>query len=650
MRDMADKGRREIHNPEKRRGTRGSDERGFVLLIVMILIAALLLLGLAANRSMFTDVGIASNHGRNTSAFYAAEAQGELCFNQLLAYLPANQTTTVFATNLPNPGAANIGNGTYAFAPANQAAYIVPVGTPVQRPAPAPYSGLTSWVQTYRIAAAATDNNTGVTNSVAMEVQSQLIPVFQFLIFYNADLELNPGAIMNIGTAAQKGWIHTNGNMFTSPGATETIYSSLSVTGDLVHSRKLGDTQADGTGIVNIENASSGFNQLPATASASYNSNNQLVSNTNWTQTVNGNPPIEPQWNNLSATPPVYNVETGAPSVTLPTGVSGNPENILNQSGAGTMGSKAALTIINGVAQDAAGNTHSTCYSNPNYKSGGNLKIDSGCNAGANQQSVTIGSQNGNNNTVYDYREVMTAQTTDINVAGLQASAAGTALATAANGGDAGVLWVNSTANTTQGSTFNAVRLTDSDPTDGQARIANTGVWTSNGTPTGLTVATPMPMYVEGNYNTANATNGYPPPAALMSDALTVLSSSWSSTNYTKSNDTSVSDRPATTTTINVDIMTGNRDTTVQSGGSQGYGGGVNNLTRFLENWTNQTFNFGGSLVCLWQSSKVTGKYQNPGNYYNVPNRNFTFNPFNSEMPPGTPYFPIVSKGTWRHF
>ena len=58
-------------------------ERGFVLIIVLIIIAALALLGLAANRNMLADIGIAQNHGGNTRAFYAAEAAGEYVYNQL---------------------------------------------------------------------------------------------------------------------------------------------------------------------------------------------------------------------------------------------------------------------------------------------------------------------------------------------------------------------------------------------------------------------------------------------------------------------------------------------------------------------------------------------------------------------------------------
>ena len=45
-----------------------------MLVIVLILIAALALLGLAASRNMLTDIGIAENQGGNTRVFYAAEA------------------------------------------------------------------------------------------------------------------------------------------------------------------------------------------------------------------------------------------------------------------------------------------------------------------------------------------------------------------------------------------------------------------------------------------------------------------------------------------------------------------------------------------------------------------------------------------------
>ena len=60
----------------------------------------------------------------------------------------------------------------------------------------------------------------------------------------------------------------------------------------------------------------------------------------------------------------------------------------------------------------------------------------------------------------------------------------------------------------------------------------------SGRTTSGLTVTTPQPLYVKGNYNVqtsagsasgTNTANTY--PAALMGDAITVLSANWSDTN-----------------------------------------------------------------------------------------------------------------------
>ena len=205
-------------------------------------------------------------------------------------------------------------------------------------------------------------------------------------------------------------------------------------------------------------------------------------------------------------------------------------------------------------------------------------------------------------------------------MANFQNTAAGKYLesATPANGGTSGVLYVTSTASVPTGH-FAAVRLKNGSTLNSP-----------------LTVATNKPVYVQGDYNVNN-----PQPAAIMSDATTILSDNWHDSNSTQG----LSNRTATSITLNADIMTGNSATT-----QNGYGGGFENFLRFLESWTGQTFNLAGSLVCMWASQQTSGAWQNTGVYYNAPNRVYTFNSgqWGGKWPPGTPCVVLTQRGTWR--
>ena len=179
----------------------------------------------------------------------------------------------------------------------------------------------------------------------------------------------------------------------------------------------------------------------------------------------------------------------------------------------------------------------------------------------------------------------------------------------------------------------------------------------------GFTVATPNPLYVQGNYNVqtaSSATNAsagtsnttYTVPAALISDALTVLSSHWSdAVSFTSKYTTGNASYAATTTnTINAAIITG----TVASTGTSGttFSGGVHNLPRLLEDWSGTHLFLNTSIIRLWNSQLATNQFRNPGGfsptpvnpYYNPPTRHFNFdtnflNP--NKIPPGTPVFGI---------
>lgn len=176
----------------------------------------------------------------------------------------------------------------------------------------------------------------------------------------------------------------------------------------------------------------------------------------------------------------------------------------------------------------------------------------------------------------------------------------------------------------------------------------------------GFTFASENGVYTQGNYNvnattsttTSTPSSGYPPfntarhvPAAIVADSVTVLSSRWLDSRsfiypYNKNN------RVPGETWLRVGIIAGDTLTGLQDGREisttfSGYNGGLNNLMRFLENWTNVPFRYSGSLVNLFNSRNSNGRFKCCTVVYNPPDRDWTFedsftNP--DRLPPGTPY------------
>jgi hypothetical protein len=86
----------------------------------------------------------------------------------------------------------------------------------------------------------------------------------------------------------------------------------------------------------------------------------------------------------------------------------------------------------------------------------------------------------------------------------------------------------------------------------------------------------------------------------------------------------------------------------VESSQANAGNGQLENVIRFLENWSGQTFTYKGSIIALWHSQQATGNWQNTGVYYNAPNRAWSYDTsFNTTPPPGTPQGIIMSKGRW---
>ncbi len=164
----------------------------------------------------------------------------------------------------------------------------------------------------------------------------------------------------------------------------------------------------------------------------------------------------------------------------------------------------------------------------------------------------------------------------------------------------------------------------------------------------GLTIASGNPVYIQGDYNTGSVAsavpgatptiqpasntgdptkpevNGYErQPAAVVGDAVNILSNSWK--------DTSSGTKPtAAPTTVNAAIVSGNIPT-----GDGYYSGGVENFPRFLENWGNKNFTYYGSMIQLYKSQQAIGRWGS-ANVYDAPTRAWYFDTnFVTSPPPG---------------
>ena len=154
----------------------------------------------------------------------------------------------------------------------------------------------------------------------------------------------------------------------------------------------------------------------------------------------------------------------------------------------------------------------------------------------------------------------------------------------------------------------------------------------------GLSVASDLPIYVEGNYNVDNAVK----PALVMGDAVTLLSYVWqdarsgSSLNY----------RVPRSTAFNTVIMTGNTvSATPEEGGA--YNGGLENVLRFLEKWTGYEVWFRGSIIDIWQS-EIADSAWSYGIYYTAPNRNWGYDQmYRTAAPPGMPRVFGIEEIAW---
>jgi hypothetical protein len=182
----------------------------------------------------------------------------------------------------------------------------------------------------------------------------------------------------------------------------------------------------------------------------------------------------------------------------------------------------------------------------------------------------------------------------------------------------------------------------------------NTNVINGNNVVTsGLTLVTPQPMYVMGNYNVQvdgsplllnshDTANTY--PSAFLADAITILSTNWSDANSSSA----ITSRVADTTTINAACLEG-----IVPSNTGNYSGGVENFLRLLQDWSSVKLTYNGSIMVMFDSEYATNLWPGTGKVYNPPTRDWSFDtnflaqPY---LPPLTPMFRAVIRNSWSGY
>ena len=170
----------------------------------------------------------------------------------------------------------------------------------------------------------------------------------------------------------------------------------------------------------------------------------------------------------------------------------------------------------------------------------------------------------------------------------------------------------------------------------------------------GMTIATNTSVYTVGNYNADGSLAGdlsdmttpesNEVPAAIVADAINVLSTGWAATEYGTGKIVPADDETSNNTTrpsaghteVSAAFLTGIVSTSGTSSGA--YSGGVENYPRFHEDWANRSLRYRGSIVALFESEVATGTWNNAR--YGAPRREWGFNSLfgtQGRYPPGTP-------------
>lgn len=595
-------------------------KRGFAMLTVLMMLVVLM--ALLSAYFLLTKVELTTSKASATSiqGFYAAEGGLNLRAEEIRAKFVGYNRPSGTEPDTSSGGTAcdgsHEGTGdfackTYALGGQRVVTYVVPDqpgGSPGETisipPGDDRFAGLSAIQYKYSVYSVAYDRADDPTAIVQMDFLSRLVPLFQFAAFYENDLEINPSPVMTLS-----GPVHTNANLYLNPYNDLTIKGQITTAGGVFRGLspddENGHAECPASGSVYVDDGAGRPTELSGCpkeyTEADVGSWGNQIKPHSGELTIPDVSVLNPQPGNdffdqadlrlmvsLAGTPPTASFELWKPDGTL----------------------------------DGAATTAIQSCTDPHVNSTGSMLVPA--------TAVSVSDQ------FYNNREGKQITMVDVNVRAMLDCIYDNRVSLGFNVDDdtqGGLVWYVGVDEPDAGNSCDA---TTSPPctNDYGVRLLNGADLASTraGAPAvkGLTVITNQASYVQGDYNKGDTAGKK--PAAVISDAMNILSAAWSDTNSGDG-----ANPGATSTTVNAAFLSG---TDVSDGSPGDYSGGLENYPRFHENWSGRTFTYRGSFVSLGKPLHSQGRWTDQ--VYSAPNRDFDFDTdFRdvANLPPLSPRF-----------
>jgi hypothetical protein len=611
-------------------------ERGVALIASLMMLALLAALLGAYFTLTNTEQRMAKSSKDSQSGFNAAEAglniRAQIIRQIFKDYALPDGTppSSIAACDSGSIGSGDYACETYDFDNHHAVTYVTEnPGNPLQRVVPPGeiFSGLSA--QEYRYTVRSVGRNQSGSNEAILDLAffSRLVPLFQFAMFFNEDLEIFNGA-----TLAVDGRVHTNSDFYLSPqdGGISNLTGQLSVAGTFYRGKKSENTCTGYTGTARVSDTpdknAPNYITLPACSGS-----RSVISNvTSWKDNIDIDlDPVEipsPSVMDAFSTGDYWqkadlrlvlrlNASGNVVTTNSPTGVEVVGTDGVNIAAATNALHNALCTglITEGAASYSVGNRGAEDASKLR------LYREYQHNATLNNFQRTLEvDMRALLNCIQRFPTIMDGKLLNDNT-------------------QQGLVFFFAVDGPLAASTHNNYSVRIRNAASLQSNIASASVVK------GLTLVTDQGLIVWGNYNSTGWV-----PSALMGDTLWLLSNSWTDADSLQ---TDTYSRDGNATTVYAAVLSGIRRTGNANGvagqdkGVDTNGGGVINIFRFNE-WfrvgtATPDFTYVGSLVSLGPTRRSDSTW-GPFTYYSAPNRVWSYETrFNDpdQLPPMTPAF-----------